>query len=68
MRRILFHCFGVPIHSYPAMLYLGIVSGIYRETGTAKGKPYTRRARFTDTWIRQSGTWKCVASQSTLIP
>ena len=45
----------------------GIVSGIYRETGTAKGKPYTRRARFTDTWIRQSGTWKCVASQSTLI-
>ena len=45
----------------------GIVSGIYRETGTAKGKPYTRRARFTDTWIRQSSTWKCVASQSTLI-
>ena len=45
----------------------GIVSGIYRETGTAKGKPYTRRARFTDTWIRQSGKWKCVASQSTLM-
>ncbi len=45
----------------------GIVSGIYRETGTAKGKPYTRRARFTDTWIRQGGKWKCVASHSTLI-
>lgn len=45
----------------------GIVSGIYRETGDYKGKPYARRARFTDTWIKIDGQWKCVASQSTLI-
>jgi len=45
----------------------GIVSGVYRETGTSNGKPYTRRARFTDTWIKRDGQWKCVASQSTLI-
>jgi len=45
----------------------GVVSGVYRETGSTKGKPYTRRARFTDTWIKQTGQWKCVASQSTLI-
>jgi len=45
----------------------GIVSGIYRETGKEKGKPYTRRVRFTDTWIKQSSQWKCVASQSTLV-
>ncbi len=45
----------------------GIVSGVYRETGTTKGKPYTRRARFTDTWVKGSGQWKCVASHSTLI-
>ena len=45
----------------------GIVSGIYRETGVTKGKAYTRRARFTDTWVKRDGKWKCVASQSTLI-
>jgi ketosteroid isomerase-like protein len=45
----------------------GIVSGVYRETGASNGKPYTRRARFTDTWIKRDGQWKCVASQSTLI-
>ena len=45
-----------------------IVTGIYRESGTNKGKKYVIRSRFTDTWIRRSGTWLCVASQSTLIP
>jgi ketosteroid isomerase-like protein len=44
-----------------------VVTGIYREKGTSKGKPYQRRGRFTDTWVRQEGTWQCVASQSTLI-
>jgi ketosteroid isomerase-like protein len=44
-----------------------VVSGIYRETGTTKGKSYVHRVRFTDTWIKQSGVWRCVASQSTLI-
>jgi ketosteroid isomerase-like protein len=45
----------------------GVVTGVYRETGITKGKAYARRARFTDTWIKQDGQWKCVASQSTLI-
>ena len=45
-----------------------IVTGIYRETGTNKGKPYTIRSRFTDTWIKRNGVWLCVASHSTLIP
>ena len=44
-----------------------VVVGIYRETGTSKGKPYVHRVRFTDTWIKQSNVWRCVASQSTLI-
>ena len=62
-----------PDHLYDegmkARLYgnAGVVTGVYRETGSTKGKPYTRRARFTDTWIKQNGQWKCVASQSTLI-
>jgi ketosteroid isomerase-like protein len=44
-----------------------VVTGVYREKGTLKGKPYQRRGRFTDTWVKQGGTWQCVASQSTLI-
>jgi ketosteroid isomerase-like protein len=45
-----------------------VVTGIYRETGTNKGKPYVIRSRFTDTWIKRGGVWLCVASHSTLIP
>jgi len=45
-----------------------VVTGIYRETGTNKGKPYLIRSRFTDTWIKRAGVWLCVASHSTLIP
>ena len=45
-----------------------VATGIYRETGTNKGKPYVIRSRFTDTWIKREGVWLCVASQSTLIP
>jgi ketosteroid isomerase-like protein len=44
-----------------------VVTGLYLEMGTDKTKPYQRRGRFTDTWIRLGNTWQCVASQSTLI-
>ena len=44
-----------------------IASGIYREKGTLQGQKYSRRGRFTDTWIKQGSAWQCVASQSTLI-
>jgi ketosteroid isomerase-like protein len=46
----------------------GVVTGIYRESGTNKGKHYVIRSRYTDTWIKQDGVWRCVASHSTLIP
>jgi ketosteroid isomerase-like protein len=45
-----------------------VVTGVYRDKGIDKGKAFSRRGRFTDTWIKQNGTWQCVASQSTLIP
>jgi ketosteroid isomerase-like protein len=45
-----------------------VVTGIYRESGSNKGKPYVIRSRYTDTWIRRGGVWQCVASHSTLIP
>jgi hypothetical protein len=44
-----------------------IVTGTYREKGIRNGKPYTRRGRFTDTWVEESGSWLCAASQETLI-
>ncbi len=44
-----------------------VVTGLYVETGTFKGKPYSRHERFTDTWINLNESWQCVASQSTLV-
>ncbi len=44
-----------------------VVTGIYHEKGISAGKPYLRRGRFTDTWVKVNGTWQCVASQSTLV-
>ena len=45
-----------------------VVTGIYRETGTNKGKHYVIRSRYTDTWIKRDEVWRCVASHSTIIP
>jgi ketosteroid isomerase-like protein len=44
-----------------------VVVGIFRIKGTEKGKPYVRRERFVDTWIKTNGTWQCVATTSILI-
>jgi ketosteroid isomerase-like protein len=56
---------GISVQVYGAA---AVATGIYRETGTNKGKPYMVRSRFTDTWIKRDGVWLCVASHSTLIP
>lgn len=55
---------GMTVHVYGNA---AVVNGAYRDKGIEKGKPFSRRGRFTDTWIRQNGSWQCVASQSTLI-
>jgi ketosteroid isomerase-like protein len=55
---------GMTVHIYGNA---AVVNGIYRDRGMEKGKPFSRRGRFTDTWIYQNGAWQCVASQSTLI-
>jgi ketosteroid isomerase-like protein len=44
-----------------------VVVGIFRIKGTEKGKPYVRRERFVDTWVKFDGTWQCVATTSALI-
>jgi hypothetical protein len=44
-----------------------VVTGTYRERGVDNGKSYSRRGRFTDTWVQENGAWLCAASQETLI-
>jgi len=56
---------GLTIHVYGNA---AVVAGIYRESGINKGKHYVIRSRYTDTWIKNAGVWRCVASHSTLIP
>jgi uncharacterized protein (TIGR02246 family) len=46
---------------------VAVSTGIYRDKGFEKGKPFQRRGRFTNVWLNQSGKWECIASQSTLI-
>lgn len=57
------------VESTSARIYgdTAIVIGVYRVKGIAKGKPYQRRGRFTDTWVSRNGLWVCVASQFTLL-
>lgn len=42
-----------------------VVVGTYRVNGMEKGKPYLRRGRFTDVWVRMNGNWICVAAATT---
>jgi ketosteroid isomerase-like protein len=56
---------GVVVHQYNNSV--AVSTGIYRDKGIEKGKPFQRRGRFTNVWVNQSGSWQCIASQSTLI-
>jgi len=44
-----------------------IVVGTYHTKGSYKGKAFEHFGRFTDTWVFQDGTWRCVASHTTLL-
>jgi len=46
---------------------VAVSTGIYRDKNIKKGKPFQHQKRFTNVWIKDGGTWKCVSSQSTLI-
>lgn len=56
---------GVTVHLYGNNV--AVSTGIYRDKGMEKGKPFSRRGRFTNVWLNQNGKWECIASQSTLI-
>jgi ketosteroid isomerase-like protein len=44
-----------------------IVTGVFHTKGTYDGKPFDRKVRYTDTWIRRDGRWIAWASQGTPI-
>jgi len=46
-----------------------IVTGIFHTKGQdGASKPFDRRSRYTDVWIKRDGRWQVWASQGTLIP
>jgi len=45
-----------------------IVTGWLVMQGHDGGKPFTRRYRFTDTWLKRSGQWQIIAAQDYLVP
>ena len=44
-----------------------VVNGRWKAKFVEKGKPVDTTERFTDTYVRQNGQWKCVASQGSTI-
>ena len=46
----------------------GVVTGILIARGRGANGPFERRYRYTDTWIRQRGSWIMIASQDYEIP
>lgn len=45
-----------------------VVTGILRLEGRAKDRPFDKRYRFTDTWLRRGGRWRIIAAQDYLMP
>lgn len=39
-----------------------IITGIFRTVGLERGKPFTRRERFVDTWLYRNGQWVSISS------
>ena len=44
-----------------------VVNGKWRGKFVEKGKPVDTTERFTDTYVRKNGQWRCVASHSSTI-
>jgi ketosteroid isomerase-like protein len=53
------------VHSHGST---AVVTGMYYEKGTDKGRPWERRGRFTDTWMFIDNRWQCVASHFSIKP
>lgn len=47
---------------------VAVVTGSNTIKATYKGKDISGKYRFTDVFVKRSGRWQCVATQSTLVP
>ena len=45
-----------------------VVTGWLIMRGRSGGKPFERRYRFTDTWLKRNGNWQIIAAQDYLVP
>jgi len=46
---------------------VAIVIGKYHTKGTYRDKPFDHWGRFTDTWVRENNSWRCIATHTSLI-
>ncbi len=46
---------------------VAIATGVFRTKGVENGKPFVRRDRFADTWVKKNGSWVCVSASATPI-
>jgi len=44
---------------------VAVATGIFRAKGTENGKPFVRRNRFADTWVKKGDGWVCVSASAT---
>ena len=56
---------GLETHTYGNTM---IVTGWLIMRGRSGGKPFERRYRFTDTWLKRGGQWQIIAAQDYLVP
>ena len=45
-----------------------VVTGVLWMRGRGARGPFRNRYRYTDTWLRMDGRWRCIASQDYLMP
>ena len=45
-----------------------VVTGVLWMRGRGPQGPFLNRYRYTDTWLRMAGRWRCIAAQDYLIP
>ncbi len=53
------------LHDYSPV---AVVTGMLVVKGKSKGKSFTNRYRFTDTWLYRNGKWRAIAAHDYLIP
>jgi uncharacterized protein (TIGR02246 family) len=45
----------------------GLVVAALHQKGTDHGKPFDFHLRYTDTWVRQNGTWKNISAHASMV-